>query len=154
MPWKASSVVDERTRFVLEHERGLYTMTDLCEIYDIAGDWLLLAAAVPARRAGGAARPRPGARASSESDAGADRRGRAPAAASAHELGPAKTETRIGAGNSAEPVAGGEHHGCHAGAGRVGGSAQETASRTALHATVCLGRCAQPSLVRGLQRLV
>lgn len=36
MPWKASSVVDERTRFVLEHERGLYTMTDLCEIYDIA----------------------------------------------------------------------------------------------------------------------
>jgi len=36
MPWKASSVMDERTRFVLEHERGLYTMTDLCEIYDIA----------------------------------------------------------------------------------------------------------------------
>jgi len=36
MPWKASSVMDERTRFVLEHERGLYTMTELCEIYDIA----------------------------------------------------------------------------------------------------------------------
>jgi putative transposase len=36
MPWKASSVMDERMRFVLEHERGLYTMTDLCEIYDIA----------------------------------------------------------------------------------------------------------------------
>ena len=28
--------MDERTRFVLEHERGLYTMTELCEIYDIA----------------------------------------------------------------------------------------------------------------------
>jgi putative transposase len=36
MPWKASSVVDERMRFVLEYERGLHTMTDLCAIYDIA----------------------------------------------------------------------------------------------------------------------
>jgi putative transposase len=36
MPWKASSVMDERTRFVLEHERKMYTMTELCEIYDIA----------------------------------------------------------------------------------------------------------------------
>jgi putative transposase len=35
MPWKASSVVDERTRFVLERERGLHTMTELCEMYDI-----------------------------------------------------------------------------------------------------------------------
>ncbi len=36
MSWKASSVVEERTRFVLEYERGLCTMTDLCAIYDIA----------------------------------------------------------------------------------------------------------------------
>jgi transposase InsO family protein len=36
MPWKASSVVEERTRFVLEQERGLYTMTELCERYEIA----------------------------------------------------------------------------------------------------------------------
>ena len=28
--------MDERLRFVLEHEGGLYTMTDLCEIYGIA----------------------------------------------------------------------------------------------------------------------
>ena len=28
--------MDERTRFVLEHERKMYTMTELCEIYDIA----------------------------------------------------------------------------------------------------------------------
>ncbi len=28
--------MDERTRFVMEQERGLYTMTELCEIYDIA----------------------------------------------------------------------------------------------------------------------
>jgi transposase InsO family protein len=36
MPWKASSVVDERMRFVLEQEGGLHTMTELCEIYHIA----------------------------------------------------------------------------------------------------------------------
>src|SRR5512142_2647557 len=36
MPWRASSVMEERTRFVLEYERGLCTMTDLCEMYDIS----------------------------------------------------------------------------------------------------------------------
>src|SRR6202167_244449 len=36
MPWKASSVVDERARFVLEHERKSHTMTELCEIYEIS----------------------------------------------------------------------------------------------------------------------
>src|SRR5271169_5418220 len=35
MPWKASSVVDERVRFVFEHQRGLRTMTELCAIYEI-----------------------------------------------------------------------------------------------------------------------
>ena len=28
--------MDERTRFVLEQERGLYTMTELCERFEIA----------------------------------------------------------------------------------------------------------------------
>src|SRR6202453_3446847 len=36
MPWKASSVMDERVRFVMEQARGLHTMTELCEMYDIA----------------------------------------------------------------------------------------------------------------------
>jgi putative transposase len=36
MPWKASSVMEERTRFVLEYERGMLTMTELCAIYGIA----------------------------------------------------------------------------------------------------------------------
>src|SRR5580658_1003959 len=36
MPWKASSVMDERMRFVLEQESGLHTMTELCAIYNIA----------------------------------------------------------------------------------------------------------------------
>jgi len=35
MPWKESSVVDERVRFILERERDLYTMTELCEVYHI-----------------------------------------------------------------------------------------------------------------------
>lgn len=35
MPWKESSVVDERMRFVLEQERGLHTMTELCAAYNI-----------------------------------------------------------------------------------------------------------------------
>src|ERR1700719_4095954 len=36
MPWKASSVVDERMRFVLEQERGLHSMTELCAMYEIS----------------------------------------------------------------------------------------------------------------------
>lgn len=36
MPWKVSGVVEERTRFVLEYERGLYTMAELCRHYEIA----------------------------------------------------------------------------------------------------------------------
>jgi transposase InsO family protein len=36
MPWKASSAMEQRTRFVLEYERGLFTMTDLCAIYGVA----------------------------------------------------------------------------------------------------------------------
>jgi transposase-like protein len=36
MPWKASNVMDERMRFVLEQESGLYAMAELCAIYNIA----------------------------------------------------------------------------------------------------------------------
>ena len=36
MPWKASSVVEERTRFVLEYERGLCGMAELCRRYAIS----------------------------------------------------------------------------------------------------------------------
>jgi transposase InsO family protein len=36
MPWKESSVVEERTRFVLEYERGLCSMAELCRRYGIA----------------------------------------------------------------------------------------------------------------------
>jgi putative transposase len=36
MPWKESSVVEERMRFVLEYERGLSTMAELCRRYGIS----------------------------------------------------------------------------------------------------------------------
>ncbi|MBZ5631031.1 MAG: IS481 family transposase [Acidobacteriia bacterium] len=36
MPWKASSVVEERTRFVIEYEQGLHTMAELCRIYGVS----------------------------------------------------------------------------------------------------------------------
>lgn len=36
MPWKVSGVVEERIRFVVEYERGVYTMAELCRHYEIA----------------------------------------------------------------------------------------------------------------------
>jgi transposase InsO family protein len=36
MPWKESSVVEERRRFVLEYNRGLCSMAELCRMYGIA----------------------------------------------------------------------------------------------------------------------
>src|SRR5260370_40743610 len=36
MPWKASSVMEEKVRFVMEYERDERTMTELCEVYGIA----------------------------------------------------------------------------------------------------------------------
>src|SRR3974390_1339477 len=36
MPWKASSVMEEKLRFIVEYERDEQTMTDLCEAFGIA----------------------------------------------------------------------------------------------------------------------
>src|SRR5271169_66073 len=38
MPWRASSVMEERARFVLERERGEYSMSELCAIYGVSRD--------------------------------------------------------------------------------------------------------------------
>src|SRR5260370_596008 len=35
MPWKTSSVMEEKLRFVFEHELQERTMTELCERYEI-----------------------------------------------------------------------------------------------------------------------
>lgn len=36
MPWKASSVMEEKLRFLCEHDLGEHTMTELCQRYGIA----------------------------------------------------------------------------------------------------------------------
>jgi transposase InsO family protein len=36
MPWKATDVVDQRTRFVKDHLSCLYTMAELCRVYGIS----------------------------------------------------------------------------------------------------------------------
>jgi putative transposase len=36
MPWKESSVMDEKLRFVVEYERDERTMTELCRDFDIS----------------------------------------------------------------------------------------------------------------------
>ena len=36
MPWKETDVLEERTRFVLDHDSEQYTMAELCRIYGIA----------------------------------------------------------------------------------------------------------------------
>src|ERR1700754_2898261 len=36
MPWRASSVMEEKLRFIVEYERDEQTMTELCEEFGIA----------------------------------------------------------------------------------------------------------------------
>src|SRR5713226_2363010 len=36
MPWKASSVMEQKLRFVLEYEKDEHTMSELCQRYDIS----------------------------------------------------------------------------------------------------------------------
>lgn len=36
MPWKKSSVMEEKLRFVLQYDSGEYTMTELCQRFEIA----------------------------------------------------------------------------------------------------------------------
>src|SRR5947209_5604772 len=36
MPWKTSSVMEEKLRFVLQYDSGEYTMTELCQRFEIA----------------------------------------------------------------------------------------------------------------------
>lgn len=36
MPWQETSLVEERERFIDDHRRGFYTMTELCERYAIS----------------------------------------------------------------------------------------------------------------------
>src|SRR5437016_2616061 len=74
--------------------------------------------------------------------------------AGAHALGAAEAETDSGAGSAGTALAGGEHHGRDAAAGRLGGAAPQAAANRALHPTAGARRGTQPGVVRGLQGLV
>src|SRR2546430_16852473 len=36
MPWRESCAMDERVRFIADHGCGLWTMTELCERYEVS----------------------------------------------------------------------------------------------------------------------
>uniref|UniRef100_UPI00055B199C helix-turn-helix domain-containing protein n=2 Tax=Bradyrhizobium sp. WSM1743 TaxID=318996 RepID=UPI00055B199C len=36
MPWRESCAMDQRVRFISEQRTGLWTMTELCERYEIS----------------------------------------------------------------------------------------------------------------------
>src|SRR6266849_3856949 len=120
MPWKASSVMEEKLRFVFEYELGERSMTELCQRYEIAREtgyvWL--------RRYPDARGPR------------ADGLG---APAGAHALGSQEAQAGARAGRAGARLAGGQHHRGAAEAGRFGGGAQEALAHRAVYRTV--GTC-------------
>ena len=73
MPWKVSGVVEERTRFIRDYERELWTMTELCRHYGIARKTgYKIVAALARVRSGGNEGPEPSAATASEPDSGRD----------------------------------------------------------------------------------
>src|ERR1035438_7342529 len=96
MPWKASSVMEEKARFVLEYERDEQTMSELCEQFGIAREtgyvWLRRYRAQGPGRAAGV---KPGGEAASQPDGGGDGAGGAGAAAGAHAVGTAEVEASV-----------------------------------------------------------
>ena len=36
MPWRESCAMDERVRFIADHRSGMWTMTELCERYEVS----------------------------------------------------------------------------------------------------------------------
>ena len=124
------------------------------DLRDLAGYPLQVAAAVSARRAGSARGPEPSSGAASEPDGVGHRSSGVRTAASPHELGTEEVEDRAGAKRSGRGLAGGQHDRRDRGTGGLDGAAQEASARAAVQQAVCGGRCAQPRVVRGFQRVV
>src|ERR1035441_1443924 len=139
MPWKVSGVVEQRLQFLREYATGEWTMTELCRAYEIS------------RPTGYALWQR----SSREGAAGVGgRRGGAGAAAGAHALGRAQTESVSGVEAAGGELAGGKYDRRDAATRGSGGRAQDTAQGAAVHATVRRRAGAESALVRGFQRLV
>src|SRR6266849_1272716 len=125
MPWKTSSVMEEKLRFVFEHELRERTMTELCERYEITRQtgyvWL--------RR---------------YHEAGAAGVG---AAAGAYALGTAEAQAHSGARRARAKLACGQHHWSAAAARRFSGATPEARAHRPVHrAAGACGR-SQPRVV-------
>src|SRR6266446_8987943 len=111
MPWKTSSVMEEKLRFVFEHELRERTMTELCERYEITRpDRVCVVTALPrggSSRAGGA---QPRHAPAQQPDAGGARADGAGVAAGAHALGAAQAQAHSGARRAGAQLADRQHH--------------------------------------------
>src|SRR5439155_4348256 len=155
MPWKASSVMEEKLRFVFEYEQHEQTMRDVCQSFGISRETgYHLAATIPDARSDGTGGTGPGGAASSQSDVGGDRAADFGSAAGAYALGAAEAEADSGARPTGTALAGGEHHGRDAAAGRLGGAAPQAAANCAVYPASGARRGTQPGVVRGFQGLV
>src|SRR3974390_1654495 len=153
MAWKASSVMEEKLRFVFAYERDEESMA-VPTVWDLPRDRLCVAAALsPAgsRRAGGV---EPGAAASSQPDAAGHRRSGAGSAPGAYAAGAAQAEADPGARSAGTIMAGDQHHRGDRQPCRAGGGAAHAAQNRTLQRTAPACRGVQPRLVRRLQGLV
>ena len=147
--------MDERMRFVLEYERGLCSMTELCGSYEIAREtgyvWLRRYAAKGWRvcRIAAGRRMQPGNRTPEQIEAMVLELRR-----EHMRWGPRKLKWVLEQAEPGIAVACGEHHRRAAGARRPGHGPQEATARAALHPTVCCGRRTEPGVVRRFQGLV
>ena len=155
MPWQETGVRNERTRFVVDWERKLESMAELCRRYGgEPPDRLQMAAALPAAGLGRIGRPLSRATTPSPSDCDSDRARDSRSAGTAHPLGRDHLASAAAAGAAQGGLAGGEHHRESAAATRSDGAAAAPAPGRADPAAADSGERAQPGLVRRLQRLV
>ena len=111
MPWRASSVMEEKLRFVYEYERDEETMRELCSRYGISREtgyvWLRRYRQHGAPGPGGIG---PGSAAPSQPDPAGDRTRGARVASGAYALGTAQAEADPGARPAWPAMAGHQHH--------------------------------------------
>src|ERR1700733_1239106 len=155
MPWKASSVMEEKMRFLVEYEEQEQTMTELCQRYQVSREtgyvWL--------RRyrkdgvLGLCERERAALRHPNQTPAEIERL--VLELRQAHmRWGPRKLKRIPGARRAWTGVASGEHDGSAAQEGRLGSAAAQATAHSALHSAIGACRCTEPSLVRRFQGLV
>ena len=155
MPWKASSVMEEKVRFVVEYEREEQTMTELSESFGISREtgyvWLRRYRALGLEgllELNRAAKRHPNQTVAAIEQAVLELRG-------AHmNWGPRKLQRVLERDQPGSTVAGGEHHWGAAEARGAGGRAQEATAHGAVHATAGPCRWLQSGVVRRFQGMV